>query len=114
MRYITQIILLISVFGFSQETPVETDSTAVKYMIIEGDFVAVTEIELDEVLVLPNLNFSSREERIKYIILRRKTHKVYPYAKLAAERLETLQKRLATLKRKREKKTLCQSDSKIY
>ncbi len=89
---------------FAQENPVKQDTTQVHYMIIEGDSIAVTEVELDEVLVLPNLSFSNREERIRYIVLRRKTLKVYPYAKLAAERLETLQKRLATLERKRDRK----------
>ena len=104
MKYITYIALLFSAFIFAQEDPVEQDSTQVHYMIIEGDSIPVTEIELKEVLVLPNLNFKDRDARIRYIILRRKTLKVYPYAKLAAERLEALNKRLATLTRKREKK----------
>jgi len=90
--------------GFSQEEPVEQDSTVVHYMIIEGDSIPVTEIELDEVLMLPNLSFKDRDARIRYVILRRKTLKVYPYAKLAAERLEALQERLETLTKKREKK----------
>lgn len=104
MRYLSYIIFFISVLGFSQEEPVEQDSTVVHYMIIEGDSIPVTEIELDEVLMLPNLSFKDRDSRIRYIILRRKTLKVYPYAKLAAERLEALQERLATLTKKREKK----------
>ena len=104
MKYITYIVLFFSTLTFAQIEPVKTDTTQVHYMIIEGDSIAVTEIELDEVLVLPDLNFTNRDERIRYIVLRRKTLKVYPYAKLAAERLETLQKRLATLERKRDKK----------
>lgn len=104
MRYLSYIIFFISVLGFSQEEPVAQDSTVVHYMIIEGDSIPVTEIELDEVLMLPNLSFKDRDARIRYIILRRKTLKVYPYAKLAAERLEALQERLETLTKKREKK----------
>lgn len=104
MKYITYIALLFSALVFAQVDPVEQDSTVVHYMIIEGDSIPVTEIELDEVLMLPNLSFKDRDARIRYVILRRKTLKVYPYAKLAAERLEALNKRLATLKRKREKK----------
>jgi len=104
MKYITYIVLLISALTFAQEDPVKQDTTQVHYMIIEGDSIPVTEVELDEVLVLPNLSFKNRDERIRYIILRRKTLKVYKYAKLAAERLETLQERLSTLKRKRDKK----------
>ncbi|WP_111684300.1 DUF4294 domain-containing protein [Winogradskyella tangerina] len=104
MRYIALIILLISSLSYAQEDPVKKDTTQVHYMIIEGDSIMVTEVELDEVLVLPDLNFKNRDDRIRYIVLRRKTLKVYKYAKLAAERLETLQKRLATLERKRDRK----------
>jgi hypothetical protein len=61
-------------------------------------------IELDEVLILNKLNFESKEDKIKYLILKRKTLKVYPYAKLAANRLTALNERLASLKRKSDKK----------
>ena len=104
MRYIIYIALLFSSVIFAQVDPVKQDSTVVHYMIIEGDSIPITEVELDEVLVLPNLNFKDRDARIRYIILRRKTLKVYPYAKLAAERLEALQKRLDELDRKSDKK----------
>ncbi|MFK7831704.1 MAG: DUF4294 domain-containing protein [Winogradskyella sp.] len=104
MKYIAYILLFFSGVLSAQENPVKQDSTEVHYMYIEGDSIPVTSVELDEVLVLPNLKFTDREARRRYIILRRKTLKVYPYAKLAAERLEALQKRLDELKRKREKK----------
>jgi hypothetical protein len=104
MKYIFYIALFFSMVISAQEEPVKQDSTVVQYMIIEGDSIPVTSIELNEVLVLPNLKFTDRDVRIRYIILRRKTLKVYPYAKLAAERLETLQKRLDGLERKRDKK----------
>ena len=104
MKYLTFVILFFSVVLSAQENPVKQDSTEVHYMYIEGDSIPVTSIELSEVLVLPNLKFEDRDARIRYIILRRKTLKVYPYAKLAAERLESLQKRLDNLDRKRDKK----------
>ena len=104
MKYITYIALFITLLGFAQEKPIAQDSTQVHYLIIEGDSIPVTSVELDEVLVLPNLKFKDRNARVRYLILRRKTLKVYPYAKLAAERLEALQKRLDNLKRKSEKK----------
>ena len=40
---------------------------------------------------------------VKYLILRRKTLKVYPYAKLAAERLDSLNSRLESMKKKSDK-----------
>src|SRR5690606_18470521 len=42
--------------------------------------------------------------RVLYSILRRKTKKVYPYSKLASERLTELNKRLATIERKSDKR----------
>ena len=104
MKYLTCIFFLFSLVITAQVDPVKQDSTVVEYIIIEGDSIPRTAIDLDEVLVLPELNFKNRDERIRYLVLRRKTLKVYPYAKLAAERLESLKERLATLKRKREKK----------
>lgn len=88
----------------AQVDPVKQDSTQVEYIIIEGDSIPRTAIDLDEVYVLPDLEFENKAARIRYIVLRRKTLKVYPYAKLAAERLEALQKRLNELERKRDKK----------
>ena len=87
----------------AQVSPVEVDSTKTVYLI-DGDSIARSMIELREVLVLPRLSFKSTEERRQYLILKRRTVKVYPYAKLAAERLLTLQQRLATLNKKRERK----------
>lgn len=89
---------------FSQQMPVAQDTTAAEYYYIEGDSIPKKLIELDEVLILNKLNFSSNEEKIKYLILKRKTIKVYPYAKLAADRLTALNERLASLKRKSERK----------
>ncbi len=89
---------------FSQREPVEQDTTVVQYIYVEGDSIPKTAIDLNEVLLLNKLKFSSREDRIKYLILKRKTLKVYPYAKLAAERLTTLNDRLETLDNKRQKK----------
>lgn len=100
MKYIVYITLLFSVTIFAQEDPVKQDTTQVHYMIIEGDSIPVTTVDLDEVFVLPHLYFEDRDARIRYLILRRKTLKVYPYAKLAAERLEALQDRMANLKRR--------------
>lgn len=104
MKYLVYIAIFFSIGIFAQEDPVKQDSTQIQYMIIEGDSIPITSVELDEVLLLPNLKFEDREARIRYIILRRKTLKVYPYAKLAAERLESLQKRLNELERKSDKR----------
>jgi hypothetical protein len=75
-----------------------------RYLIIEGDSIVKNHIDLDEVLVLPRLKFGDARERRRYLILRRKTLKVFPFAKMAGERLETLNERLDKIKKKSKKK----------
>ncbi|MEA1786874.1 DUF4294 domain-containing protein [Arenibacter sp. GZD96] len=76
----------------------QNDSLAEKYLIIEGDSVALSSIALEEVFVFGKLRFSSYEDKLRYYILQRKTIKVYPYAKLAAERLVELNDSLTKIK----------------
>ncbi|MBO3116470.1 DUF4294 domain-containing protein [Winogradskyella sp. DF17] len=104
MKRLVYLIIVLGPMAWAQILPVEQDSTKVEYIIIEGDSIPRRSIDLDEVILLPDLSFDNRDARIRYLILKRKTLKVYPYAKLAAERLEALQERLATLTRKRDKK----------
>ncbi|MFD2564810.1 DUF4294 domain-containing protein [Aquimarina rubra] len=88
----------------------EVDSTKidtsgyVQYYIIEGDTIPHEAIDLDEVVILGKLKFKDRLARRKYLILRRKTRKVYPYAKLASDRLTELNERLKNIKTKRARK----------
>lgn len=82
----------------------QKDSTEIMYYIIEGDTIAREIIDLDEVILLNKLKFKSEQDRRRYLILRRKTRKVYPYAKLASERLVTMTERLKTIERNRDKK----------
>lgn len=78
----------------------EEDSTAVDYYYIDGDSIPVSIINLDPVVLMGKLKYGSKEDRVRYLILKRRTIKVYPYAKLAAERLVELNSRLEILKRK--------------
>ena len=89
---------------FAQVNEVEQDSLEYDYILVEGDSIATNTINLDEVMLLHKLQFNSKEDRKRYLILRRKTIKVYPYAKLAAERLQTLNERLELLEKKSDKK----------
>ncbi|MDT0558660.1 DUF4294 domain-containing protein [Ichthyenterobacterium sp. W332] len=104
MKKLLHIIFMIPFLVMSQQQPFPQDSTDVEYYIIEGDSIPKSIIDLDEVIVLHKLKFESKDERIKYLILKRKTIKVYPYAKLAAERLTTLSERLETLDSKRKRR----------
>lgn len=91
--------------SFGQEyKEIKNDSTNTFYYIIEGDTIPTEFIDLEEVILLNKLEFNSKQDRRRYLILRRKTRKVYPYAKLASERLVTMTERLKAIKSKRAKK----------
>ena len=93
-------ILLIGSLLFAQE---EMDSIPLleRYTIFEGDTLL---IELDEIFLLKTLKFKTDYDRRYYIWYRKKTLKAYPYAKLAADRLETLNERLEKIESNRKKK----------
>lgn len=104
MTFFKYIFILFPALFFSQVNEVEQDTTSYEYLIIKGDSIPRTAIDLDEVMLLHKLKFDNKEDRIRYLILRRKTLKVYPYAKFAADRLDSLTTHLAKLKKKRDKK----------
>lgn len=62
------------------------------------------QIELEWVWLLPSIKFNSVEERKEYLITRRRVYKVYPYAVLAAERMEKVDDLLETLPNKRSRR----------
>ena len=74
------------------------------YFKIEGDSVFKKEIDLEEVVVYKPVIFADNQERLDYFVLKRKVLKVYPYAKMASERLAKLNDRLDKIKSKRKKK----------
>ena len=99
MRYLCffLIFFLKFVMVFSQDE----NST---YFKIEGDSVFKKEIDLKEVVVYKPVIFADNQERLDYFVLKRKVLKVYPYAKMASERLAKLNDRLDKIKSKRKKK----------
>ncbi len=104
MKYITYIYIFGLFCSWGQTPAVAVDNIPKKYLIIKGDTITGQSIDLEEVVILPRLRLNTNEERRRYLILQRKTLKVYPYAKLAAERLETLNARMADVKSKRQRK----------
>ncbi len=112
MKFFVPIYVYLLFFGLqsaygqtdSEYLKKEKDSSEVMYYIIEGDTIAREIIDLDEVILLNKLKFGSEQDRRRYLILRRKTRKVYPYAKLASERLTTMTERLKTLDKQRDRR----------
>lgn len=71
----------------------------------ETDSIPQAGIRLEEVVLFQPLTFRSIKELRQYVILRNRTLRVYPYAKLASDRLDTLSIRLENIKSNRKKKT---------
>lgn len=95
--------------AFAQQTPEDT------LLLIEGDSIPQYGITLKEVVVFQPLRFKTREELKRYILLRRRVFRVYPYAKLAADRLTVLNDRLNEIESKRgRKKYLKRLEKFIY
>jgi len=104
MKSIFYVFFWVPVLIFGQTRPIQNDSISENYLVIVGDTITNSSINLNEVYILPKLKFTSSESRRRYLILQRKTMKVYPYAKLAAERLDSLNKQMINLKSKRKRK----------
>jgi Mor family transcriptional regulator len=71
---------------------------------VEGDSVYSSHINLEEVTVYKPIKLETHEDLVMYYTLKRKTLKVYPYAKMASERLTKLNSRLLKIKSNRKKK----------
>ena len=104
MKWIHYFLFWLPVLVYSQTFPVQKDSISDNFIVILGDTITNTSINLNEVYILPKLKFTSSDSRRRYFILQRKTIKVYPYAKLAADRLDSLNKRMGAIKSKRKQK----------
>lgn len=94
--------LPLGLYGQHPEQPL--DSLEEQLIILEGDSIMRNSIELDEVYIFGKLKFDTYDDKLRYLILRRKTLKVYPYAKLASERLVELNSRLGNIKTKRKRR----------
>ena len=103
-RLILILFLLVVSFGYSQVIEAEKDSTDVQYYFFEGDSIPRSFVDLEPVILFQPLKFDSDDDKYRYYILRRKTIKVYPYAKLASERLIELNDSLKNIKRKSKQK----------
>ena len=101
LRYFFLIILIFPLFNYSQDYKNDYKN---QLIIVEGDSIPSSGISLKEVIVFQPLKFETQNELLNYIVLRRKVFRVYPYAKLAAERLIILNERLDKIESKRGRK----------
>ena len=101
---VTVLFLFVLISASAQNKQATEDTLQKEYFIVLGDTIPRESIDLEEVIILNKLKFNSDQDRRTYLILRRKTRKVYPYAKLASERLIELNSRLDQIKSKRQQK----------
>ena len=95
--------LIFPIFLLAQEQDSLDNSEQLLYKF-ETDSIPNSGIRLEEVVLFQPLRFKSMKELREYVILRNRTLRVYPYAKLAADRLDTLTTRLGAIKKKRQQK----------
>lgn len=80
---------------------IEQDTTKMGYVLKDTDTISEP-IQLEEITVYRN--YTDAESRKQFLLLRNRVYKVYPYAKVAAERLMVLNKNMNALKTNREKR----------
>ena len=99
-----RLFLFFVIFVLSSQKMLSQDDNNSIYFKIEGDSIYKKEINLNEVIIYKPVEFTNDKERLDYFVLKRKVTKVYPYAKMASERLIKLNTRLDKIKSKRKQK----------
>ncbi len=92
-------LFLFSISGNAQV--IEKDTTKMGYVLKESDTLSEP-IELEEIIVYKE--HLDPEAKKQFLLLQNRVYKVYPYAKVAAERLVILNKNMSVLTTNREKK----------
>ena len=109
-RKILYLFFFHTIICWSQSTEIENS-----LFVVGEDSIPNSVINLKEVIVYQPLTFNSYDAAKKYAILRNRTYRVYPYAKLAADRLQVLNSRLENINTKsRKRKYLKRLEKFIY
>lgn len=98
--YCTLFLIMISFTSHAQVTPKENQQMG--YVLTERDSILNDTIELPEIII--SKEKLDPEAQKQFLILQNRVYKVYPYARLAADRLTALNSGMARLKTNREKK----------
>ena len=83
---------------------IHAQADSLPMVILPGEKIPQYYIGLDEVVVYQPIKLNSFEEMEKYMLLRRRVLKVYPYAQLASKRFTTLKERLERIDKRHQKK----------
>lgn len=106
IKFILSLILLsfFCIESIAQED--ENDSLQelilTEYVIVDGDTIPFAEI--DEVIIRPQLSWTARWRYRRYTKLVRDLKKVYPYARMAREKLDEMEREFQSLQTESERK----------
>ena len=101
--FLNTVLLIVTNIIIAQQNS-ENDIESELLYKFETDSIPQSGIRLKEVVLFQPLKFKTIDDLRDYVLLRNRTLRVYPYAKLASDRLDTLSIRLKEIKRKRSKK----------
>lgn len=102
MKIINVLVLFFLVSISANAQVIQKDSTKIEIIETETDTIFKDTIQLEEIVIFRGKVDS--EARKQFDLLRNRVYKTYPYAKLASERLNTLNRGMANLKTNREKR----------
>ncbi|MDA6072743.1 DUF4294 domain-containing protein [Flavobacterium sp. AC] len=102
MRFSYSILFLLMISFASQAQVKPKENQQMGYILTERDSVLNDTIELPEIII--SKEKLDPEAQKQFMILQNRVYKVYPYARLAADRLTALNSGMARLKTNREKK----------
>lgn len=109
LRYLSILILILIVEGLSAQdtTRVSSDSVPDKFYLLENierQGETLPEIELDEVTIVRKVRFKQRFQWWRYRRLVHNVKKVYPYAVIVRESLESVSDTLSTMTDERDRR----------
>ena len=102
VKNLVYIVLLLNILLVSAQKKDTPPLNLEDYTLVKrGDTLM---IDLDEFSIIPKLKFKSRIDATYYYWFQRKVFKAYPYAKLASQRLDSLNARVDRIEKKRKKR----------
>ncbi len=99
---IFQIFLLLIVVTSAKAQIIEKDTVKMGYVLTDNDTILSKPILLQEIIIRKEKLDS--EAKKQFLILQNRVYRVYPYAKVASERLTALNKNMNSLQTNKEKK----------
>jgi hypothetical protein len=92
----------ISLSVYAQDTQTKTDNTPMGYVLTEADTIFGDTIVLPELVI--ERHKMSDEEKKQFLLLQKRVYATYPYAKIASERLTSLNRGMAKFTNNKDKK----------